>query len=114
MALKHMLTLAAMLGLFLAADAPVLHAAASGTDPMTSTGHPRRNNTTGADFGSDVELGVSGSTPGIILNQSGTDGTYRTQAAGADDDNTGWGLLGLLGLLGLSGLRSRRRSKLNA
>lgn len=116
MRLRQLLTVTALLALFLL-DTPVLHAEAADGEPVTPAGYPRRFNTTGADFGSNVELGVSGSTPGILLGPHPgvtTFGAYRSQAAGTDNGNTGWGLLGLLGLLGLSGLRSRRSSDWNA
>lgn len=82
-------------------------------DPTTPKGVTKRYNTNGAEFGSDVELGKSGSTPGIILGRTEADGTYRAAAAGTTGGGADWGLLGLLGLVGLAS-RFRRREQWNA
>jgi hypothetical protein len=97
-----------ILGLgFLLASPQFLHAYEP--DPTTPAGYPRRFNTTGVEFGSNVELGASGSTPGIVIDKDGSKGQFTAQAAAVDDDsNYGWGLLGFLGLLGLAGVRSRK------
>lgn len=110
-AMKFRRTCYALLGLgLLLSDASSVLAESVLPDPTTPSGHSRRYNTNGVEFGSDVELGKSGSTPGIILDQG--NGTFRTQAVAAPvNGNYGWGLLGLLGLLGLSGLRRRYRDE---
>lgn len=66
------------------------------------------NNPIGVGFGSDAELGASGSTPGFIINREAQSGTVRLLAADSTNKNSlkHWGWLGLLGLLGL--LRFRR------
>lgn len=78
-------------------------------DPTTPAGYPRRSNPNGVEFGSNIELGASGSTPGIILNREDSTGRFQAQAAGTDEANVGWGLLGLLGLLGLAGLSKKAK-----
>jgi hypothetical protein len=108
---KRTLAILILLALILPDTLPVHAEPTDG--PMTPTGHSKRFNTNGVEFGSDVELGASGSTPGIILSRgdgSTPNASFRAQAAAADGNGaSSWGLLGLLGLFGLSGLRSRNR-----
>ncbi|AFC33494.1 hypothetical protein PM3016_6896 [Paenibacillus mucilaginosus 3016] len=92
-------------------------AAQNGMDQANPIGTVRQS-TNGAQFGSDAGLGLSGSTPGFLINKqqimSTPDGMagYRPLAVSADrEDGADWGWLGLIGLVGLSGLSSAKRSR---
>ncbi|WP_426449820.1 WGxxGxxG family protein [Paenibacillus sp. S-38] len=91
-------------------------AAQNGVDQANPMGTVRQS-TNGAQFGSDAGLGLSGSTPGFLINKQQIRATtggmagYRPLAVSDREDGADWGWLGLIGLVGLSGLSSARRSR---
>lgn len=79
-------------------------AAVADLQPHTATGYTQnRYDTNGASFGSNWDLGLSGSTPGFVINRNGPGGEVRTLAT-ADNADTDWGWLGWFGLIGLIGI----------
>ncbi|MCZ8519640.1 MULTISPECIES: WGxxGxxG family protein [Paenibacillus] len=93
-------------------------AAQNGADQANPWGTVR-GSSNGAQFGSDAGLGMSGSTPGFLINKqqimSSPDGSggYRSLglSTSTSDREKDWGWLGLVGLVGLSGLSAVKRSK---